>query len=413
MNKDTILKLLRDCVITESQAIKMLSENMIYEKEWRNSEYTTRPQFERIDSEEVEYVNYDEAFDGNNDGYDYFDDYLESLNECVKLLSQEVKNVIKLWTGIYKTDFKALTPDMLTELNQKCNEIQKLSEDRSKLLVELVDCGCEPEELSAQAHVYSTIEKAIVYCITQSWKASTGVEVDANPEEVLRNLMGLNMLEEIDTNMLRVVTVTPWDMPPCPALVIPERPAVILEVMQIGDDWVSAGIDDVFKPMIMVPCLMVDEPLTMGDRIIVKGSKCHPQTMLIEEPEYDGMAEPDCPLSSEDELLGLKYDFDPAKEQKKLFEKHKNQWLRTHWKVLTEKQLCQIADGELIEDEDVWYYDNLIKNKKMYWDFDDSKLKALYETIKHEKVMKDYAKEIMYDMNYIKTMSSSSRNKIS
>jgi hypothetical protein len=71
---------------------------------------------------------------------------------------------------------------------------------------------------------------------------------------------------------------------------------------------------------------------------------------LIQEPEYDGIAEPECPLSTEEELLELRYEFNPEQEQERLYDNHKKAWMKSNWIAHTEEQLCKIADGKTLEE---------------------------------------------------------------
>lgn len=336
MNKEAIYQLLKDNVITAEDALKYLesmNDDIAGAGEW--------------------YVGQDVGYD-NDVQYDE-DDWDEEptftqLVDNDRVLRKEVKKVLDLWTGLYKTEFKALTPDILTELNDRCNQIQAYAAVRDRLIINCASLGYTQEELSEYAYVYGRSEQALVYCITQSWCLSNGQDIETKQHKAtVDGFNQLRLCNDFDCDMLQIVQVTPWEMPPCPPLSIPERPAVVLDVMRVGEGHVSAGWDDVFNPIVMVEYLPVDEELCVGDKIIVKGSKWNPKTSLIQEPEYDGIAEQDCPVSTEEELLALKYTFNPEKEQAKLLESHKKAWMRQHWKLLTEAQILKIAGGASVE----------------------------------------------------------------
>lgn len=341
MNKEAIYQLLKDNIITAEDALKYL-ESM-------NEDVANIT----MDAGGW-YVGQDVGYD-NDVQYDEDDPYEEptftQLVDNDRVLRKEVKKVLDLWIGLYKTEFKALTPDILTELNDRCNQIQAYVALRDRLIINCTDLGYSQEELSEYARVYRQSEHALVYCITQSWCLSNGQDIETKQHKAIVNdFIQLHLCNDFDCDMLQFVRVTPWEMPPCPPLSIPERPAVVLDVMRVDEGCVHAGWDDVFNPIVMVERLPVDEELCVGDKIIVKGSKWDPKTSLIQEPEYDGIAEQDCPVSTEEELLALKYTFNPEKEQVKLLERHKKVWMRQHWMLLTESQLLKIAGGASVEE---------------------------------------------------------------
>ena len=341
MNKETIYQLLKDNAITAEDALKYIQS---INEDVANITMDAGGW----------YIGQDVGYD-NDVQYDEDDSYEEptftQLVDNDRVLRKEVKKVLDLWTGLYKTEFKALTPDILTELNDRCNQIQAYAALRDRLIINCADLGYTQKELSEYAHVYGRSEQALVYCITQSWCLSNGQDIETKQHKAtVDGFNQLRLCNDFDCDMLQIVQVTPWEMPPCPPLSIPERPAVVLDVMRVGEGHVSAGWDDVFNPIVMVEYLPVDEELCVGDKIIVKGSKWNPKTSLIQEPEYDGIAEQDCPVSTEEELLELKYTFNPEKEQAKLLERHKKAWMRQHWKLLTEAQILKIAGGASVED---------------------------------------------------------------
>lgn len=356
--KNQIIQAVKNGVITADEAIEYMQS-----REWKYKPYNA------TDAESFGYqITWDEHYsEPDSEGDPYDEPNLEELRNTANVLRQELNKVARLWRGLYKTDFKALTPDILDELNEKCKQIEAHVTELDRLHRNCEELGHDQEELDELFSVYNQVDAEIIYCIMQSWLASTGQQVTQyNPPS-------LQTPDDFDPAMLQLVKVEPWEMPPCPPLSVPERPAVILEVISVGDGHVRAGLDDVFNPIVMVEYLPVDEELTTGDRIIVKGSKWDSKTSLIKDPEYDGLAEPDCPLSTEDELLALKYTFDQKKEQVKLLERHKNEWVRKHWRLLTESQILKIADGGSIDDviefidyeaSDEW----MLMKKMNFWD---------------------------------------------
>ena len=117
--------------------------------------------------------------------------------------------------------------------------------------------------------------RSVVDCIVKSFLKSNGHAVEAYtaPSDIC----------DKHREMLQVVCVSPWDAPECPPLQIPEKPAVVLDVMCVGIDSVTAGIDDVFQPIIMVEHLEVDEELVVGDRIIVKAAKLDKRNNMLKD----------------------------------------------------------------------------------------------------------------------------------
>lgn len=263
-------------------------------------------------------------------------------------LKLEKDAITRLWFGLFKTNFEALTPSVLTKLNERCKKIAALSVEQDKFYQKCQEAYCDQDELD-ELYVASTkFENKVIECIMNSWIMSSGQPVAKQKP----NLTNVQIPDKFDKKMLQYIKVEPWEMPPCPPLIIPERPSVILEVMKVQENSVTAGLDDVFNPLVMAKDLVVDEELFVGDRIIVKGSKWDSITSLIQDPEYDGLAEPACPLSTTDDLLKLEYTFNAKKEQKQLLEKHKEDWESMHWRPLTESQILTISDAESVRDMD-------------------------------------------------------------
>lgn len=376
MNYEKILQMLRNGLITQDQAIEYLSKYVVNSVEWPRN--TT----DSYDSMSYSWNNIENVGD-----YDFDDPYdkptLEELRNITTVLRQEAKRMVRIWTGLYKTEFTSLTPDFLHNINEKCNQIQAYFAEHTRLLANCRELGYDKEELDELAQVYTATEKAVVHCVTQSWCKSEGQKVDEYTAPV-----------DVDTEhrgMLQIICVSPWVMPECPALIIPERPSVVLDVMSVGETCVDAGIDDVFNPIVFVKNLVVDESLEVGDRIIVKTSRLDKSRSLV-DPVYDGMAESECPVSTEDELMALNYTFDADEELDKAQKKHKKDWMAQHWKVRTEEQILKIADGqepdESLELKSLEMMDEILKNLEML-DSSNSpyKLEMMDEMLKNWKTL--------------------------
>ena len=133
---------------------------------------------------------------------------------------------------------------------------------------------------------------------------------------------------EEEYNILKSITVSPWDVE-IPALSIPEKPAVILEVLNVNDDsTIDAGLKDVFGSICLVSSLSVDEALNVGNRIVVRGTGYQAE---IVNPEYDGVAYGNCDTSLLDEIRELSYTFDYEMEFQSHSVAYRDAWLDSLW----------------------------------------------------------------------------------
>ncbi len=254
-------------------------------------------------------------------------------------ITASLNDITRFWCGHHFFGFNTLTPDCLTSLKMQCetiwDEILKLTRITHGML------GLKEKDLvNMSANDYAKVvdlnqfEIELMKVILESFELSSGEHVEpyGDIDEVyVKNQYGYRR------DLLRVFQVTPWEPPVFPEVVVPERPSVILKVLSLSKcaPRVSAGLDDVFYTEPIVRELLVDEDVQVGDHIIVKTSGWPGFGLELIKPEYDGLAEDDCPCSSIDAVFEAKYDFSRNLEKSR----QKLNWLNTHFVVLSNTEI--------------------------------------------------------------------------
>ena len=288
-------------------------------------------------------LNPDEDYRNENERM-YYDsrDFQDTLENIVL----ELKDIVCLWLGHHNYKLTTLTPEHLTVLNLHCDRIEDqiryFFEDLYKVLgaQNQYSYGLTVADYEENLFSQHEFELELIQVIRKSFELSSG------------EIQGCYSIDTVwfdkkysgyKRELLRPVTVKPWDIPAPPKVVAPERPSVILKVLSLSDSAprVSAGFDDVFCIEPLVRELLVDDDVQVGDHIIVKTSGWSGFGSELNKPEYDGLAEPACPCSDIGEVLEAKYDFDLKYEQEKQKANYRINWLDKHFVLRTENEIRQ------------------------------------------------------------------------
>lgn len=126
------------------------------------------------------------------------------------------------------------------------------------------------------------------------------------------------------------------------------------------------GFDDIFCNEPIGREILVDDEVRVGDRVIIKTSGWEGLGHEMQKPEYDGLAEPDCPCSEMTEVMEAEYNFDLEFELEQHEAKWRKQWMDKHFTFKTEHQIMtsgkttynvfnnpKKAKGVIV-DNDVW-----------------------------------------------------------
>lgn len=271
-------------------------------------------------------------------------DASSSFQNTLEDIKIELKDIVNLWLGHHNFRFATLTPEHLAVLNERCGYIKKtiryFLEDTYKVLGTRSQDHYGLTAADYEDSVYEhEFELELMQVIRKSFEFSSG------KSQGLDGIIDTKHFDEhysgYKRELLRPVTVKPWNIPAPPKVVAPERPSVILKVLSLSDSAprVSAGFDDVFCIEPLVRELLVDDDVQVGDHIIVKTSGWSGFGSELNKPEYDGLAEPACPCSDMGEVLEAKYDFDLETEEEKQKASWRINWLEEHFTLRTEDEI--------------------------------------------------------------------------
>lgn len=281
--------------------------------------------------------------------YDYMteDEFYDAsalLQDTIEDIRIELTDMVYLWMGHANFQFATLTPDVLTELNYRCLQLKKMIRDFLSD-VDVILRNNKIDDYGMMAGDYEDLihnmefELELLQVIQKSYEFSSGKS---------QGMDGLVDLSFYDTHfkgykrhLLNPVTVTPWIIPEVPKLTVPERPSVVLKVTKVSDcaPRISAGLDDIFYEQPLVVELLVDEDVKVGDIIIVKTDGWKGIGHELQKPEYDGLAEPDCPCSEMTEVMEVEYNFDLEFELEQHEARWRKQWIDKHFKFETEHEI--------------------------------------------------------------------------
>lgn len=243
-----------------------------------------------------------------------------------------IKSVREWWGGHVLTDFVYMTPDELGFINSRMLEAVEM----------IIDfyAACDELGTTLGAHNRSGIDSLedfqfvmaasleMFICIEDSYCLSAKYPKTESLRQTLRAWQPGPFGKE--EQFLKVVQVKPWEMPPCPALMIPEQPAVILSVLERRKKRIDVGLLDIFGSQCLASNLHVEEPVKSGDLVVIRATSWDGQNELV-EPKYDGLACRGAQQSIIGDIMSLSYDFDFHSELAKHEETHETKWLRKHW----------------------------------------------------------------------------------
>lgn len=288
-----------------------------------------------VEGNEAHYMTDDELYDASN-----------SLQNALEDIQLELQDLVYLWTGHANFNWATLTPAHLTELNTRCGFIKKsiryLMDDAYRVLGTRVADNYSMTSADYEDAIYChhEFELNLMQVIQKSFEFSSG------KSQGIDGIIDLKWFQEKyagtwQLRLLKPITVKPWVTPAAPELVVPERPRVILKVLSVSDSAprISVGFDDIFCNEPIGREILVDDDVCVGDRVIIKTSGWEGLGHEMRQPEYDGLAERDCPCSEMDEVMEAVYTFDPEFEQK-MHEAHwRSNWLEKHFTLRTEDEI--------------------------------------------------------------------------
>lgn len=286
------------------------------------------------------------------------DDYSCAWDGVLNDIKKALDRIVELWVGHANFQWKTLTPEHLTDLNADCKHIKRdikvfLNEVDEVLGLRSDAYGYTAGDYANEIHALD-FELELMQVIRKSYELSSG------ESQGIDGIVDLAWYKEkyagtAQERLLKPITVKPWVCPPVPKLVIPERPNVVLQVLSVDDGAprCSVGFDDVFcnKP-IGVGILFGNDDVRVGDRVIIKTSGWDGIGYYLDNPEYDGLAEPECPISDMSEVMDARYDFDVEKEQELLEETWERNWKESNFIVKTYEEILY-SDRTTMYDFDV------------------------------------------------------------
>lgn len=308
-------------------------------KENKNTKYTTYldkdGEFFTVEDSESYYMDEDEMYDASN-----------SFQNTLEDISTELRDLVYLWIGHANFKWSTLTPEYLFELNARCSYIKKsirlFLEDAYRVLGTR---GSDHYAMTAADYEDSLycnheFELNLMQVIQKSYEFSSG------KSQGIDGIIDLEWFEQKyagkwQLRLLRPITVRPWSLPETPALVVPERPRVILTVLSVSDSAprISVGFDDIFCNEPIGREILVDDDVRVGDRVIIKTSGWEGLGYELQNPEYDGLAESDCPCSEMTEVMEAEYTFNLEFEQERHEGNWRHNWMEKHFTLRSEHDI--------------------------------------------------------------------------
>ncbi len=329
----------------------------------------------------IEIDNTDTHLDSNVYGtwsimsYEANKEFTSLFQKEVKRIKAELEDIANLWAGHYNFHFDSLTQECLTVLNERCAKVENdISCFRRRINTVLgsqyEDHSCHSAKDYINSIQENEFEIELMKVIRKSFELSSGIPQESSSI----NQDYWNVLDGRKRYLSLTVKVEPWETLACSKVVAPERPSVILKVLSLSDSAprVSAGFDDVFCIEPLVRELLVDDDVQVGDHIIVKTSGWSGFGSELNNPEYDGPAEPDCPCSDMGEVLEAKYDFDLDYEEEKQKAIWRINYLEKHFTLKTEDEIRQSGRSAL------QYIENPKKNVKYSYTSNDMEEYVIY-----------------------------------
>lgn len=268
----------------------------------------------------------------------YATEVFKALDSAINAIKDDLEYIVNIWFGHYSFSFATLTPGHLEDLYRSCNQVKYDISGFFEMVHRFL--GSENKDIrgwTVSDYEYDLLqhefELELIKIIQNSFILSSG------NGDTLNEIIDPSHFEYYQQLLLHSVVVEPWCMPEFPEVVAPERPSVILKVTSLSNSgsYVTAGLDDVFCTEPLVKGLFVDEDVKVGDHIIVKTSGWTGMGKKLDNPEYDGLAESNCPCSDASDILAAKYDFDPEREKIA----QKNTWFNNHF---LQKTSCEILE---------------------------------------------------------------------
>lgn len=257
---------------------------------------------------------------------------IEANLENVQILLTEIR---ELWMGHYLFGYKALTPGTLQEIYNNVNYVKEHMEifygscDDLGGLSDPVsgNTGVDYERTLCDDYRFElTLIEFIIDVYSLSVRYEEGDEISASDWAL--------GFEGIYSKILSYYpVVTPWDMPESPELDIPEKSAVVLDILDyaVSDKTqIAIGLKDIFGDILM-GVISVDEPVSLKDRVIVRAERWDAEKKILISADYDGVAESDCPVSEFSDVLDLTYDFDIIRAVKLHNLNWRKAWINAHW----------------------------------------------------------------------------------
>ena len=288
-----------------------------------------------VEGNEAHYMTEDELYDASN-----------SFQNTLEDIKIELQDLVYLWLGHANFVWSTLTPEELTILNTRCGYIKKtvryFLEDVYRVLGTRGsdDYGMTAADYEDEIYCNHEFELNLMQVIQKSFEFSSGksqgIDGIIDLEWFEQKYAGTWML-----HLLKPIIVKPWVMPVPPALVVPERPRVILTVLSVSDSAprISVGFDDVFCNEPIGREILVDDEVRVGDRVIIKTSGWEGIGHEMQKPEYDGLAEPDCPCSEMTEVMEVEYNFDLEFELEQHEARWRKAWMDKHFTFKTEHEI--------------------------------------------------------------------------
>lgn len=282
-----------------------------------------------------------------NDIFEEFEYMTNSILQC--LLDTSV-----CWCGHVKLAHRALTPSRLEYLFHDADyclsEYLKLAasiDEASAWMTDNPDMGLaqvaenlwgfieEIDKYEFEMILMRTIIKSYEFSTKKSQGARGVLDIQSWVEDYGKDWLDFFM----------PITVTPWKMPEAPPLVVPEKPRLVLKVSKLHECMprINVSLDDIFLQKCLASEVLVDEEVQLGDKVVVKTTGWDKENDVLIKVEYDGLADAECPCSTYENCMEVKYDFDESAERRKHEMQWESAWLNKHFDVRTHDEIQKIG----------------------------------------------------------------------